>query len=76
MFVRCLAREPDTEERARLSEALGAFRDRYEAAPEDAARLVKVGEAPLPETYDPSELASWMMIANAMLNLSETITQH
>ncbi|MEE8155928.1 MAG: DUF1553 domain-containing protein, partial [Phycisphaerales bacterium] len=75
MFRRCTGREPDPEDLAQLQSALAHFRTRYADAPEDAAQLLEVGEAPVPEEIDPSELAAWTVIASSILNLHETITQ-
>lgn len=75
MFRRCTGRAPAEDELRRLSSALGEFRERYRTAPEDAAKLIEVGEAPVGQHAQPAELAAWTMIANALLNLSATITQ-
>ena len=75
MFRRCTGREPDPEDLAQLQSALAHFRTRYADAPEDAAQLLQVGEAPVPEEIDPSELAAWTVIASSILSLHETITQ-
>ncbi|MBI4580567.1 MAG: DUF1553 domain-containing protein, partial [Planctomycetes bacterium] len=76
LFRRCLGRVPDEFELRRVGETLEAFRERYRRSPEDAAKLVAAGEAPPAENVSKSELAAWTMIANSVLNLSETITQH
>jgi hypothetical protein len=75
LFRRCLARAPENGELALFCAALADFRARYGAAPEDARRLIEVGEsAPLPGV-DPGELAAWTMLASAVLNLDEVITR-
>jgi hypothetical protein len=75
MFRRCTGRAPDKAELQRMSEALKTFRDRYRQKPEDAEKLLKTGVAPLPKDISAPELAAWTMIANALMNLSATITQ-
>ncbi len=40
-----------------------------------ALKLLKVGESPRDEKLDVAELAAWTMIANALLNLDETVTR-
>ncbi len=75
MFRRCTGRKPDPEDLAQLQSALAHFRTRYADATEDAAQLLEVGEAPVPEEIDPSELAAWTVIASSILSLHETITQ-
>jgi hypothetical protein len=51
-----------------MQATLAAERTRW-AGPgaEDAAKLLSVGESPVPADLDRSELASWTMIANAVL---------
>ncbi|MBL8962683.1 MAG: PSD1 domain-containing protein [Phycisphaeraceae bacterium] len=75
MFLRCSGRDPGGDELSLLMQSLAAFRERYSTAPQDAASLLKIGESPLPPGIDQSELAAWTMVANAILNLSATITQ-
>ena len=40
-----------------------------------AMKLLAVGESPASSKADPSELAAWTTVANAILNLDETITK-
>ncbi|MHC5005263.1 MAG: DUF1553 domain-containing protein, partial [Planctomycetota bacterium] len=75
LFRRCTGRVPDAGELTRMRAALGQFRARYEAAPEDATRLLEVGEAPAPDAVRPAELAAWTVVASSLLSLHETITQ-
>ena len=42
---------------------------------EDADELLAFGEAMVPEDVDRVDLAAWAMIANAVFNLHETLTQ-
>lgn len=75
LFLRCTGRMPDDAELALLQEALAEFRGRFADSPQDAAMLVTVGASPAPQDVAWSELAPWTMLANAVLNLHETITQ-
>ena len=75
MFRQCTGRPPDAAELKAMRDTLQAFRDRYLTKPDDAASLLKVGEAPRDKDLEPTELAAWTMIGNAMLNLSATNTQ-
>ena len=75
LFRRCTARAPESEELAAATRTLVAFRERYQQAPEDAAKLIDVGESPALPGLPPPELAAWTMMANAMMNLSEALTQ-
>jgi hypothetical protein len=75
MFRRCTARAPRAAELDVLRRTLRGFRERYAAAPADAASLLARGEAPRPEHHDAAELAAWTMIANTLLSLDETIVR-
>ncbi len=72
MFRRCTSHEPDTIDVETLEAALQRFRERYRRAPDDAAKLIAVGESALPEDVDAAELAAWTLIASAVLNLDAT----
>ncbi|MCA9079607.1 MAG: DUF1553 domain-containing protein [Planctomycetaceae bacterium] len=76
MFELCTARQPSSEE---LDELLAGYQQdlaAYQADTEAAGELLKVGEYPLPESYDPAELAAWTMTANLLLNLDEVVTRN
>ena len=75
MTRRCLGEAPDTDEMAVLKDALTHFRKRYARAPEDAKALLTQGEHPLPDQYDASELAAWMLVGSAILSLDEAIVR-
>jgi hypothetical protein len=74
LFLRCTARTPTDSEFALLGEALAVELRRFQEAPEDAVRLLEVGETPPVEGLDPAEVAAWTLIANAVLNLHATLT--
>jgi len=75
MVRRCTGDQPDPEQIAVLRDALAYYRQRYRQRPEDAKALLDQGEHHLPDTYDPSELAAWMMIGSTVLSLDETIVR-
>lgn len=58
-----------------LKGALGYFRERYAARPEDARTLLEVGEAMVPGELDPGELAAWSMVAGAVLSSDAAVTR-
>ena len=74
MFRRCTGRLPEAAEMSALHAAFLDFEARYRASPEDAAKLLGAGEAPLADEIDPPTLAAWTLLANALLALDETIT--
>ena len=76
LFRRCTGRAPAPAELQRMRGTLEAFRERYESQPQDAQALLAIGAAPAPPEPAPGELAAWTLIANALLSLHETITQH
>ena len=75
MHERCTGLAPRPEELSLLREALSAFRQRFKAAPEDASKLITVGDAPIDSSIDAPELASWTMMASSIFNLYRTTTQ-
>lgn len=75
MFQRVLQRKPRDDER---TVALSLFEKqlaRYQANPDQAKRLLTVGQLPVPAEVDPVELAAWLHVARMLLNLHETITR-
>jgi hypothetical protein len=76
MFRRCTGRVPEAFEQQRLRDALEAFTERYTEFPDDAAKLLMQGEAPVMEEIDAPQLAAWTMLANALLALDETISRN
>ncbi|WP_009962108.1 PSD1 and planctomycete cytochrome C domain-containing protein [Verrucomicrobium spinosum] len=63
-------------ERSSLTYFLNSQREQFEAAPEDAAKVVKAGISPAVAELDPVELAAWTSVARVVLNLQETITRY
>lgn len=50
--------------------------DQYRADRPAVEALLKVGDRPIPEGIDPSEVAAWTSVARVILNLHETITRN
>ena len=75
-FRRTLAREPDARELAVLRELhageLARLTEDKKAAKEllDGIKAVKFSAK-----LDPNQLAAWFFVANALLNLDETVTK-
>ncbi|MCC6820772.1 MAG: PSD1 domain-containing protein [Verrucomicrobia subdivision 3 bacterium] len=70
------ARQPAASERIVLQGALRTFLAKYESDPEAAKQLVSVGESPVNEKLNPSELAAYTMVASLLLNLDETLNKN
>jgi hypothetical protein len=76
-FQKALSRKPSDKEREGLLTFLDRMRAEYKARPEDAAKLLKIGYAPLPpDSADKVELAAWTSVCRVVLNLHETITRY
>lgn len=58
-----------------LVDTLAKQRQRFTADVEAATKLLAVGEFKVDANLDPSELASWTMLASMLMNLDETITK-
>jgi hypothetical protein len=47
----------------------------YKARPEEAKKLIAVGDSKADAKLDPSELAAWTMLANELMNLDEVLNK-
>lgn len=70
------ARLPSSSERAVLRQALEKNLTRYQNRPDDAKKLIAVGESPVNEKLNPSEYAAYTMVASLLLNLDETLNKN
>ncbi len=75
IFLRCVSRTATKEETDRLVKRLADLRKRYAEKPEDAKKLISVGESKADPKLAPAELASWTAICNVILNLDETLSK-
>lgn len=71
---RLLDRLPKPNERKIIRSSFDGLLADYTAKPDEAAKLLKVGETPAPAIPAP-ELAAWTMVASQILNLDETLTR-
>ncbi len=76
LFQRALARSPRENEKRSLLDFLASMRSAYKARPEDAAKLLAIGNTPPPTAPDKVELAAWTSVCRVVLNLHETITRY
>lgn len=74
-FERATGRRPKGQESEVLIEVLEKHRKDFAEKPDEARKLLAVGDAPVPETVAPDELAAWTSVCRAILNLHETITR-
>ncbi len=69
---RLLARPLEPDEREVVGASLARLAEHYAAHPDDAAKLVAVGESK-PRSADLPRLASWTMLVNQLSNLDEVL---
>jgi hypothetical protein len=70
-----LARDWNSKEKVILESALTKFRETYSKDPADAARLLSVGESKVDKTIPAPELAAWMLVSSAALNLDAVVNK-
>jgi len=70
-----LARDPSPKTLAVLESSLAQMQKHYASDPKAAHALVHDGESKPGGSTPETELASWTMIANEMLNLDETLNK-
>jgi len=75
LFRLALIRLPNADEMSVLSKTLNEYRLRYNAQPEAAAALLKVGESPVDPQLSASEVAAYMAVAGLVFNLDEMVTK-
>ena len=71
-----VGRSSTEEEVELLIKLLEIQRQRFKELPEEARKLLQVGESSIPDDVDAVELAAWTQVARAMLNAYETISRH
>ncbi len=70
-----LAHDPTPRMTSVLSSSLAQMKRHYEADPQDARKLIAVGEKKADAAIPAPELAAWTMVASEMLNLDETLNK-
>jgi hypothetical protein len=73
-FERALARPAKQKEKQSLLKFLAVQREHYGSDDQEAAKLIKIGNAPMPKDENRTELAAWTQVCRVILNLNETIT--
>ena len=73
--TRALARPFDLKERAIAKQSYSAFLKHYDSKPDDAKRLLQVGEYESDPNVNAAELAAMTMLANEVLNLDEVLNK-
>jgi cytochrome c553 len=75
MARRLLARPLSNEELTIVKQSLAELLTYYRDHPDDAKRLIAVGESKTDPSIDPSLLAAWTMVANQLMNLDEVLNK-
>ncbi|MES2706572.1 MAG: PSD1 and planctomycete cytochrome C domain-containing protein [Verrucomicrobiota bacterium] len=71
-----LSRPPTTDESAAVLDFLRSRLTKFEAAPEEAKKLITFGDSKPDPQWAAPELAAWTLAANLILNLDETINRN
>ncbi|MSU63319.1 MAG: DUF1553 domain-containing protein [Pedosphaera sp.] len=74
-FRSCLGRAPTKAEHRRLKDFIADQLKTFHSDPKSADSLVNVGSVEHPATLETRKLAAWMMVANVLFNLDETLTK-
>jgi hypothetical protein len=75
MTTRLLARDLEEAERVVVKRSYDGFLDSYRAKPDEARRLLEVGDSPADEALPEAESAAWTMLASELLNLDEVLNK-
>jgi hypothetical protein len=70
----CVCRPPSLAELRTLYSTFEQEMNRFQKDPAAVSQILAVGESPVEPQFDRAELAAWSALANALLNLDETIT--
>ena len=71
-----MARAPKLGEITLLNKALAYYRKKYLAAPNEAKKLIMVGESPQAKNLSAPDQAAWMIICSTLMNTDEFLTIH
>ncbi len=74
-FERATGRTAKPAELEVLTDVLNKHRKQFADKPDDAKKLLGVGDVATPKDVKPEELAAWVSVCRVILNLHETITR-
>jgi hypothetical protein len=75
MARRVLCRPLKAEETKVVEAAISDLLVYYKAHPDEAKKLIAIGESKADPAVDPTTLAAWTMTANELLNLDEVLNK-
>ena len=70
-----MARQPTVKEQQTLLLMLETLRAKFSTTPDDALKLITVGEAKRDAKLNPAEHAAWSSLCLMILNLDETLSK-
>lgn len=73
--MKLLSRPFHDAEKQIIRESLTNLQNHYRAHPEDARKLIQVGERRPQPSLEPTTLAAWTMLANQLMNLDEVLNK-
>jgi hypothetical protein len=74
-FLQMTGREPKQQELSVLMGSLERHRARFVASPDEATKLLAVGQAPADQKLKATELAAYAAVCGTILNLDEAVTK-
>jgi len=74
-FRMATGRAPTHHEQSLLVDLYQARRQHYASRPQDVDSLLAIGESPVPDSLDRTDLAAWLTVTSVILNLDQTITK-
>lgn len=75
MLRSCTSHSPTSEDIQDLVDGYSVMLKVYQANPEAAAALLKIGESPVDPMIDAAQLAAWTVLANTVLNMDAVLTK-
>ncbi len=75
-FKLLLSRPPSDKELGIVTGELAKHQERYTKKPDDAAKLLAIGERKANPKLKADEVAAWTLVASMLLNLDETLTRN
>jgi hypothetical protein len=75
-FKVLLSRTPSDRELTVVKNELAKHQERYAKTPEDAAKLLAVGDRKANPKLKADDVAAWALVASMLLNLDETLTRN
>jgi hypothetical protein len=75
MAARLISRELDAKEMSIVVSSYHDYLTYYDGKPDDAAKLLKVGESKADESLPKAQFAAMTMVANELMNMDEVLAK-